>query len=338
MVKQPFGSDQTIIKYLLNELSEDERSRFEEAYFGDGSLFEQVRALEEELIDDYVKGDLSGRDRRGFERHYLASAERRSRIETARQLIELCSLKGPARTVSNGGIGSGFFSRLRRLWAPGEWRLAPVWGVAAGALLLLSTGLVMEMMRLRGQLASVTEDRAAVGRRAEESERQLAQERDLLAEERKQGAGLREKLENLNSQSARPEQDRTPAQAVNNQIVFLALTPGGRGIYDQARAVISAGASFVELRGELDTPGSANPRSYRAVVKTDDGSREIWTQAGIKPQRRKPAWYVVVRIPADRFRTAGAQDFMLTLQALTADGKNYEDAESYYFQASASSH
>jgi hypothetical protein len=338
MVKQPFGSDQTIIKYLLNELSEDDQSRFEEAYFSDGSLFEQVRALEEELIDDYVKGDLSGRDRRGFERHYLASAERRAKIETARQLIELCSLKGPARTVSNDGIGSGFSSQLRRLLAPGEWRLSPVWGVAAVALLLLTTGLVIEMMRLRGQLASVTEDRAAVERKAEESERQLAQERELLAEERKQGAGLREKLESLNSQSARPEQDRTPAQASNNQIVFLALTPGGRGIYDQARAVISAGASFVELRGELDMPGSANPRSYRAFVKTDDGSREIWAQAGIKPQRRKSTWYVVVRIPADRFRTAGSQDFMLTLQALTADGKNYEDAESYYFQASASSH
>src|SRR5262245_18575812 len=97
MAKQTFGSDQTIIRYLLNELYEDDQARFEDAYFSDGSLFEQVRALEEDLINDYVKGDLSGGERRRFESHYLASDQRRARIEAARQLVELCSLKAPAQ-------------------------------------------------------------------------------------------------------------------------------------------------------------------------------------------------------------------------------------------------
>ena len=62
------------------------------------------------------------------------------------------------------------------------------------------------------------------------------------------------------------------------------------------------------------------------------GTREIWRQEGIKLQGRKSARYAVVRIPADRLNAARAQDFMLTLGALTSEGKNYEEIEIYYFQ------
>jgi hypothetical protein len=54
-VKQSFDGYQTLIKYLLNELFADVQARVEEAYLSDGSLFEQVRALEEELIEYYVR-------------------------------------------------------------------------------------------------------------------------------------------------------------------------------------------------------------------------------------------------------------------------------------------
>ena len=70
-------------------------------------------------------------------------------------------------------------------------------------------------------------------------------------------------------------------------------------------------------------------------MKTVEGDREIWTQGGIRPQGRGSARYVVVRTPANRFKAAGAQDFMLTLGALTAGGKDYEELESYYFQVIA---
>ena len=85
-------NDQTIIQYLLNDLPEEDGMRLEEVYLGDESLYERLRALEEELIEDYVKGYLSGRERELFERHYLASEQRRARIETARQLVQVCAL------------------------------------------------------------------------------------------------------------------------------------------------------------------------------------------------------------------------------------------------------
>jgi hypothetical protein len=334
MAKQSFGGDRTIIRYLLNELPADDQSRFEEAYFSDGSLFEQVQALEEEIINDYVKGDLSGRERRRFESHYLASEQRRARIETARQLLDLSSLK--ARNISDKRIVSGFFSLRSHIRSFGEWRPFTVFGVAMAVLSLLAAGFVIELLRLRGRLAEVSEDLVAIERQAGESERRLVQERDLLAEERKQGSDLREKLEILNSQLARLEQDRATLPPANDQIVSLALMLGGRDINNSARAVLSARASFVELRAELETQGAAPLRSYRAVVTTDDGSKEIWTQEGIKPQRRKSSQYVVVRAPSDSFKSSGSQDFMLTLRALSADGKNYDEPEFYYFQVTTS--
>src|SRR5262245_10813818 len=317
MAKQPFGNDRTIIRYLLNELSEEDQARFEEAYVSDGSLFEQVRALEEELIEGYVKGDLSNYERRRFERHYLASDQRRARIETARHLVRVCSLTAPTQTAADDHIS--LRSHLRSL---AKWRLAPVFGAAVALLLLLGAGLVIELLRLRGQLATVSEERAAIKRGAEESERRLFHEHEQLTEERKWNIDLKEKL----------EQERAKSQASKNQIVFLALTPGVRSVNKTDKAVISAHTNFVELWVESEKQESTNLRSFRAVVKTVEGNREIWTREGIKPQRRKSAHYVVVRIPANRFKTAGAQDFTLTLGALTAGGKDYEELESFYFQ------
>jgi hypothetical protein len=330
------GSDQIIIRYLLNELSAQDQARFEEAYLSDGSLFEQVQALEEELIENYVKGDLSGRERRRFERHYLASDQRRARIKAARDLVQMCSPKLSTKTATDDRIGSKFFQSLLRPRSLANWRPAPVFGAAAALLSLVVAGLVIELLRLRGQFATVSEELAAVERRAEDSELRLVHEREKLAEELKQSVELREELENLNSQLARSLREQTNSQAPKNQIVFLALTPGVRSIIKPDRAVIYPSTSFVELRVELEERESPPPRSYRAVVKAVDGNREIWTQEGIKLRRRNSTRYVIVMAPASRFKAARAQDFTLTLDALTAGGKGYEELESYYFQVTAS--
>jgi hypothetical protein len=163
----------------------------------------------------------------------------------------------------------------------------------------------------------------------------LVHEREQLARERQQGVELREKLENLYRQSAQLELARAGSQASKYQTVSLALTPVARNFDNPDRAVLSARTSLVKLRLELERQEAANLRSYRAVVKTADGDREIWTQDGIKPRGRKSSQYVVVRVPADRFKASGKRDFSLTLYALTAGGKDYEEFEFYSFQVIA---
>ena len=328
MAKRTISSDQTIIKYLLNDLSGEEEARFEQAYLSDESLFEQVKALEEELIEDYVKGDLSARERDLFERHYLASNQRRARVETARQLVRICSSKSLERPAANNRNETSLFSPPSFLRSLAQRRLIPVFGVATALLALLSAGLVIELLRQRGQFRAVNNHLAVVERRAEESEQRLTLERE-------QAVDLREKLENLNNQLARLERGRGGSQPPDDQTVFLTLTPGRRDPSGADRAVITARTSFVELRVELEGQEAANRLSYRAVVKTVEGNMEIWTQRGIRSQGHASARYILVRAPADRFRSAATQDFMLTFGALTAGGKDYEDIDGCYFRVIA---
>ncbi|HEU0185448.1 MAG TPA: hypothetical protein VFS27_09040, partial [Blastocatellia bacterium] len=253
MVKQTFGSDQAIIRYLLNELSDDDQARFEEAYFSDGRLFEQVRALEEDLIDDYVKGGLSGDQRRRFESHYLASGQRRARIETSRQMVELCSLNAPAQTAPGKRVEALFSSLRRRLHFLDSWRLAPVLGAASAVLLLLATGLTIHFLRLRGQQAPAEEKLASVDRAATDSERQPTPQPQRTPEAIKQNARPPERPGNRNSQV---EQPRVPPQVSNDQTVFLALGLGVRSVNRPDRAVISDDTRFLDLRIDLEVEDS----------------------------------------------------------------------------------
>jgi hypothetical protein len=332
-VERTTYDDQTIIRYLLDELSEEDGARLEEAYLEDESLFERLRALEEELIEEYVKGELSSRERGLFERHYLASEQRRARIETARQLVQVCSVKSPARPAPNGRIDSKFFSVSSWLGLIERQRLAFGFGVAAALLLIVGLGLVIELLRLRGQLAVVDEERAGLEQRVKEGKLQLDHEREQLAEERKKGIALREELGDVNSRLGRLKHELASSQTLKKQVVFLALTPGTRDINNPDKAVISADTKFVELRVNLER--QERGRLYRAVVKTVDGDKEIWSLKGVKPRRTRISQYVVVRVPADRFRTVDRQDFMLTLSAPVAGGREYEELEGCYFQVIA---
>jgi hypothetical protein len=332
-VEQTTYNDQTIIRYLLNDLSEEDQLGFEDAYLADGSLFDQVRALEEELIEDYVRGDLSVHERRLFEQHYLASEQRRARVETARRLVQVCSSQSARQTVSDGRIDSGLFFLRSWFRSLGKQRPALGFGMATALLLLVGGWLAIELLRLRGQLVLISEERAALERRAEEAERRLAQEREQLAVERQQNIALREKLGNVNSRQGLLKPEPAPRHASRNQIVFLALTPGVRDINKPDTAVISADTRFLELQVTLERQEKQHP--YRAVVKTVDGGREIWIREGIKPRQTRSAQYVVIKVPADRFKAAGGQDFMLTLSAPIVGGRDYEELESCYFQVIA---
>src|SRR5262249_41334804 len=202
-VKQTTYNDQTIIRYLLDELSESDQESFEEAYLHDDGLFEQLRSLEEELIEDYVKGDLSRRERRLFERRYLVSEQRRARVEAARQLVEVCSLLASSQAAANDTIGSKWYSAGLRLWMLTRPHFAQWGGVAAAILLLLGSGLVIELLRLHRQLAAVNEEHKVFEQQAEEAERQSAREREQLMEERGHNIALREELRNVNKRLGR---------------------------------------------------------------------------------------------------------------------------------------
>jgi hypothetical protein len=72
--------------YLLGAATEEESVTIEEAYFEQPDDIHRLRSVEDDLIEDYLAGRLSGEDRGQFERHYLASPGHRARVAVIAKL------------------------------------------------------------------------------------------------------------------------------------------------------------------------------------------------------------------------------------------------------------
>src|SRR2546430_17616810 len=74
-------ADEAVLRhYLLGKLSEDEQSGVEERLFATEEYGEQLSLAEDDLIDSYVRGELSGRESERFEAHFLSSPRRGTRV------------------------------------------------------------------------------------------------------------------------------------------------------------------------------------------------------------------------------------------------------------------
>lgn len=123
------ASEEQLRAYLLNELAEADRFLVESRLLAEESFFEECAAVEDELIEAYLRGDLS-RDRRArFERDFLASPRRRERLEFMRSLVAV--LPEPATT--------SFLHRLKDWFQPlGRPAYA---GFAMAVLVILAFGI-----------------------------------------------------------------------------------------------------------------------------------------------------------------------------------------------------
>lgn len=72
--------------YLLGGLTPRERARVEEQLFLDRKFFRQLESAEDDLVDEYVSGELSADDREKLENSLLSSPESRTDIRIAKAL------------------------------------------------------------------------------------------------------------------------------------------------------------------------------------------------------------------------------------------------------------
>ena len=82
-------SDDLIVQYLLGELSEKQQVELEDRAFQDPVLLSNITAVEHDLIDAYVAGQIRAARLERFESHFLASAERRKKVAFAKNLKDV---------------------------------------------------------------------------------------------------------------------------------------------------------------------------------------------------------------------------------------------------------
>ena len=106
---------QQMTRYLLGGLPEDESIRLEQRFFTDKDCFEQLLALEDELMYDYLRAELPAGDRARFEQRFLNTGPQRQKAQFAGDLLQ----------------------RIGRAPESGWWRPAIRFSLAAAALVLL---------------------------------------------------------------------------------------------------------------------------------------------------------------------------------------------------------
>ena len=90
-------SDSTITRYLLGELPPDEQSALEGRYFAEPALLDRIDAAEDDLIDAYVRDELTPEQRTHFETRFL-TPKRVERVRMAEALRR--ATRAPRRSAS----------------------------------------------------------------------------------------------------------------------------------------------------------------------------------------------------------------------------------------------
>jgi hypothetical protein len=318
-------TEELIVRYLLGDLPEEEQARLEDRAFSDPECMQTILDAESDLIDEYVRGELSTSERRQFERRFLVSAERQRKVEFARALAKVLpearteAAAQPALGFAPTSWWNSFITSLRGLNPALNFSMA----AAAMALVIGFSWLITETIRLRAHVAQLQAERQTRQRQEENLRQQTANERarneDLVAQLQRE----RERSENLTAQ-LQHDQARDKSTGFSF-IVSLFLPPGiPRGAVERPKLVLPQAAGVARLQIGLEQEDEY--KSFRVEIRTTQG-KEVWTRDNLSPQQSRAGRVVNLAIPG---RALGAGEYELTLKGVI-DNQNSEDVRYYYF-------
>ena len=95
-----------LVRYLLGELPSSDAEALDQQSVGDDALARRLQSIEQDLIDDYVRGALDPSLRDRFIEHYLATEHRRQRLRFAEALFarQHTAHPAPARADASRGV------------------------------------------------------------------------------------------------------------------------------------------------------------------------------------------------------------------------------------------
>lgn len=269
--------DQHLIRYLLGSLPDSEAERLDELSVADDEFVSRLSAAENELVDTYVRGGLSGDALRQFQTHYLATPARREKVRFA-ETLRLREIRDTAPSARAPMKSSRPVAAWRSLTAPG---FIPARALAgAVALALVAAGyLIVSSLRLQRDSTLAQSQRASPGSLARDPQKQLEQPRPTEGALPKEAQGGGE----------------APEKSEPQRIASLLLVPQTRGPGRAASIAVPPGTDALALRLELET--DEFPR-YRAALKAAASSRIRWRSEDLKSSREGGRRVVRIHLPA----------------------------------------
>jgi hypothetical protein len=307
--------DERAIRYLLGQMPEPERDRFEEEYFASSDLLRQIKACEEQLIEEYLEDRLAA-DRRGpFETHFAASPRIQQQLRLTRALMKLGEKDSLAQITPEVFAASAFQRREGiTLWLP----------VAAALILAGVCGwLVIQNVKLRDLAAGTRAEAEAARSRESDLADQINSESKkndqlgaALEQERARSQDLQRSLEALSQQRLGSQ----PAAIAS----FLLIPDNLRAISEPQMIELAASIILVRLELRLEPD---DYKSYQAELRTTD-EQLIWNRANIKATNGTKHKVLFLRIPVALLKE---QTYLLAVKGIKAD-REVEDAAHYRIQ------
>ena len=318
------NNEKLIAQYLLGELPEEQQVEIEDRAFADKEYLASITAVENDLIDEYVRNELSETQRRRFESRFLVSAERRKRVAFAKALSGVTATAPVVETVRRPVVAQSTVSWRESLEAFIRGLIPiPTFAMAATIVVVLggSIALLGEMLRLRSQINTMqAENQSRQGelQRQFESERRRSEElASRLNQEKQQREQTDESLRQLS------ETAETPAP--KPIIAALTLLPGlSRGAGDKPRLVLPENARLVRL--QIGVEPEEPYKTYAVELRTVSG-RSVWNRENLTVRDRRGARAIGLTLPATVVRPG---EYELTLKGV-AEGGRTEDVGFYYF-------
>lgn len=308
------GQQRSVLrKYLLGELSESERSQLANQYFVDENLFDELLDVENELLDQYARGQLQPAETKNF-REYLASLpDGRTKLATA-------------YTLNKARTSPLTFSEERQAAAvaalPSRWqslRHIPQY-VAVVIIFALLCGLAYLLTSRRALRREVEQLRAERTQAEQENlnsqqQTRIAQDNEAMLRDR--NLQLERDLAQLRGQ-AKQQNDNRDVSAVAVHI----LSPALRSVTEPDSITISDATKSVVL--VMPIPKDEQITNYSARLRI--GGELVWTNERLIPQRSHQGRTVSLRLPTARLTQS---TYKLTLLGKAAD--NVEIAHDFYF-------
>jgi hypothetical protein len=302
------------LSYLLGNLNPDEQQRLEERLMTDSDAFEELQRIEDELIDDYLEGGLTDRDKERFENFFLAAPERRQKLSFAKSLKRYVAAHRPKKNYRAFWSATG-----QALWPARSPFLK--WALAASIMFVVAGGSWSALQISKLQTA-LERDQTNLS----ESQRQLrifqsnnSQLAALLANEQAQITQLKQEMADL-KRAPKPGSPLLPGQI--QPILALSLAPGrSRSSGGIQEIIIPSGERLVKL--DLKMEPMKYPQ-YQATLQRIGGEKiRAQTESSIEGQF--PGLYI-----SSELLTPG--DYELRLSGITSTGE-IEEIDDYYFRA-----
>lgn len=118
----------TIRQYLLGRLSAEDREEFERRFFADEELFEKLQTAEDDLIDDFLSGNLSQGDVNLFHQNFLVGSKREQELRIGKAWRDYAAAHAGEKPAT-----PGLLQILRQLFSRAY---APRLATAAGIIIV----------------------------------------------------------------------------------------------------------------------------------------------------------------------------------------------------------